>query len=330
MTPYGLMRASPYSHPHNVARSLSLAAVKQGVKRDAKGDTVLAQINPHEAAMLIAAGGSGRRDPRTGIIHFDPTGGSNAGGAGHAGDSGNMGGKGGGGGNANSGGTGRIGGGGGFGPGHSGGGISGGDTRADPGMPGGGTSNPSFGGSGAVGASYAGHAYNPGMNINLGRTLDGLALGLIPGAGIALSAANSLFGPSWGPSLNIGSGWSPGSGSATSTADGNGMFGPAGMGRSPTNIGQNGGGQGFQGGLGSVAGAPGSPAGPVGTPGGAGQPGAPGAIGGPGAALGGVMAGLPSQQSLPLQQNPYMPWRQFMSYQNPANLGALPFTTPYG
>jgi len=318
MTPYSLMRASPYSHPHNVARSLSLAAVKQGIKRDAKGDTVLAQINPHEAAMLIAAGGSGRRDPRTGIIHFDPTGGSNAGGAGHAGDSGNMGGKGGGG-------SGSIGGGIG-----GGGRIAGGDTRADPGMPGGGTSNPSFGGSGAIGGDYRGHAYNPGMNINLGRTLDGLALGLIPGAGIALSAANSLFGPSWGPSLNIGSGWSPGSGSATSTANGNGMFGPMGQGGSPlasqNRLGQDG--RPLAGG--GVPGAPGGSVGPAGAPGSTGQPGAPGATGGPGAALGGVTAGLPGQQPLPLQQNPYMPWRQFMSYQNPANLGALPFTTPYG
>src|ERR1043166_1825063 len=132
MTPYGLMqRASPYGHPHNVARGLTLAAVKAGVKRDAKGDTVLAQINPHEAAMLIAAGGSGRRDPRTGIIHFDPTGGSNAGGARHAGDGGSGGGTGGGGNNDGAG---------------SGGGAYSGTHASGPGYGSGPSGSPSGGG----------------------------------------------------------------------------------------------------------------------------------------------------------------------------------------
>lgn len=319
MTPYSIMaRMSPYAHPHAVAQSITLASVKRGAARDPHGDTVLAQINPHEAAMLRAAGGSGRVDAR-GITHFDPPGGSNAGGAGHAGDSGNNGGKGGGG-------SGSIGGG------LGGGRIAGGDTRADPGMPGGGTSNPSFGGSGAVGGNYAGHAYNPGMNINLGRTLDGIALGLIPGAGMILSGANSLFGPSWGPSLNIGSGWSPGSGGPTATANGNGMFGPMGSSHlSGANIGQQGGWSGDPRGQMAGTGVPGAPGSPAGVPAAAVPPSVPAPIGGPPMPPGVGVAGLPPQ--LPPQapqQNPYMPWRQFMSYQNPANMGALPFTTPYG
>jgi hypothetical protein len=318
VTPYGLMqRSSPYAHPHDVARGLTLAAVKQGVRRDAKGDTVLAQINPHEAAMLIAAGGSGRRDTQTGIIHFDPVGGSNAGGAGHGGDSGNMGGKGGGGGNASSGGTGQIGGGGGFGPGHAMGGSAGNSTysgthASGPGFGSGPTGSPS-GGYGQYGSNGG---YNGGINLNLGKTLDGLALGMIPGAGMALSGLNTAFGPTWGPSLNIG-GTTNGyqiSGDKTGTYSLGGSGAPGHI----NGPGQNGGGQG------GWAGQPGSPGGtgtPAGAPGGTLPGGAP-------LPAGGLPPISPPQTFQPPQQNPYMPWRQFMAYQNPADLGALPFALP--
>ena len=35
------------------------------------GDTVLAHINPREAAMLKARGGRGSRNPETGLLEFD-------------------------------------------------------------------------------------------------------------------------------------------------------------------------------------------------------------------------------------------------------------------
>lgn len=305
MTPYSLgARISPYQHPHNIARSLSLAAVKEGVKRDAKGDTVLAQINPHEAAMLIAAGGSGRRDPQTGIIHFDPPGGSNAGGAGHAsgGDGGGMGG----GGN-----------GGGYGGNQGSGGYTG--THASgPGYGQGPTGSPSGGG-----GQYGSHGgYMGGMNVNLGRTLDGIALGMIPGAGLGLSAANSVFGPGWGPSLNIG-GTTNG---YNISGDKTGTYGLGGWGNGPSNVGANvgsnndGGWRGQMGGIGSSGAPAGGPAATVAAPAPTGPAVPPPAALPPGA--------LPQQPFIPPMANPYMPWRQFMAYQNPANLGALPFALP--
>lgn len=39
-----------------------------------RGDTILAHINPREAALLKAHGGSGRRNPHTGLLSFDPDG----------------------------------------------------------------------------------------------------------------------------------------------------------------------------------------------------------------------------------------------------------------
>lgn len=198
------------------------------------GDTMLAHINPMEALALKRMGGAGTINPRTGLRQFDPTGGSNAGGAGHAGDSGHMGGMG-------DGGPGHVGGGGGFGPGHGGAGIAGGDTRADPGMPGGGTSNPSFGGSGMIGGDYRGHAYNPGVNVNLGRLIGG-GLGSIFGGPLGGALLGGIGGAITGDT-NIGGGWSPGSGGPTATADGNGLFGGGGPNNAGSNTGQNGGGQ---------------------------------------------------------------------------------------
>jgi hypothetical protein len=58
------------------------AAAVQAAGR--KGDKILAHINPHEAAMLKAAGGSGSRNPRTGLLEFSDVGadGDGSGGAG--------------------------------------------------------------------------------------------------------------------------------------------------------------------------------------------------------------------------------------------------------
>lgn len=47
-----------------------------------KGDTILAHINPKEAAMLKRAGGSGSKNPKTGLLEFwgnDPEGNADAG-----------------------------------------------------------------------------------------------------------------------------------------------------------------------------------------------------------------------------------------------------------
>lgn len=51
-------------------------------KMGQKGDTILAHINPEEAAMLKAMGGSGERHPKTGLLQFndnDPEGNADAG-----------------------------------------------------------------------------------------------------------------------------------------------------------------------------------------------------------------------------------------------------------
>src|SRR5688572_31257755 len=67
------------------------------------GDTILAHINRQEAAMLKASGGSGTRNPSTGLLEFGGGGGTING----AGGSGNVGG--GGRGNARGGGIGNTG-----------------------------------------------------------------------------------------------------------------------------------------------------------------------------------------------------------------------------
>lgn len=59
-------------------------------------DTILAHINPEEAALLKRLGGSGRVDPITGALHFDDGGdGGDSGDSGNSGDSGDSGGWGG-------------------------------------------------------------------------------------------------------------------------------------------------------------------------------------------------------------------------------------------
>lgn len=78
------------------------SALLRIVRADPHGDTILAQINPQEAAILKARGTShtGDINPRTGIRDFDPhSTGNNPGGAGNTGSS-NNGGNGGGGGRA--------------------------------------------------------------------------------------------------------------------------------------------------------------------------------------------------------------------------------------
>ena len=45
--------------------------IRNAGKKTAGGDTVLAHITPAEAARLKAEGGSGRKDPVTGLPHFD-------------------------------------------------------------------------------------------------------------------------------------------------------------------------------------------------------------------------------------------------------------------
>lgn len=79
----------------------NLGGLKRAVASDPHGDTVLAQINPDEAAILKARGTSstGAVNPKTGIRDFDPhSAGNNPGGAGNAGGNSNSGGGGGGGG----------------------------------------------------------------------------------------------------------------------------------------------------------------------------------------------------------------------------------------
>lgn len=359
MTPYGLgARISPYAHPHDVARSITLAAVKQGAAKDPKGDTVLAQINPHEVAMLIAAGGSGRIDPRTGIQHFDPSGGSNAGGAGHAGDGGDGGGDGGG---------------------NNGGGISGGDARM--GAPssgnayGGGYTGNTGGGNGSLmgGASGAYNSVsqlgirdpitsaslaNQGMYSNdsgplglVGRALLGLGYmdptamnlkGLMAGQappstpdtgfdapGMALGIGGMFAGMPlgaayYGAKKALGASSDFGMVDVGNWGNMNSSSGTPGMNNAGGNNGSNNG-QGNNGGRPWMP--PAVPGVPPGAPGGQMPPPAPAVPPAPPqvALPPGV---LPPQPFIPPGQNPYMPWRQFMAYQNPANLGALPFATP--
>ena len=46
-------------------------ALREAQSLGRNGDTILAHINPREAAMLKRAGGSGTRNPRTGLLQFD-------------------------------------------------------------------------------------------------------------------------------------------------------------------------------------------------------------------------------------------------------------------
>lgn len=338
MTPYALgARISPYAHPHAVAQSISLAAVKRGVRRDPKGDTILAQINPREAAMLRAAGGADRVDSR-GIRHFYP----GAGGAGGMG----LGGAGGEAGSDPSGrGSGNGGGGNGGGYGPVMGGASGAYNSAsqlaarDP-ITSASLANQRTYGSDSGPLGYLGRAFlglgymdptdmnraaltsgvapptspdtgfdAPGMALGIGGALAGLPLGAGYLAGKTLFGAPKDFGMvdigNWG---NMGS-WGGG---------------PSNVG---SNVGATGGGQhnGPGGSFGPgritapVPTLPQPPAVPAGPPV-AEQP--PGGVAG----IPGLPGGVPPNPAM----NPYMPWRQFMNYQNPANLGALPFATPYG
>ena len=363
MTPYGFSaRISPYARPHDIARSISLAAVKRGVKRDPKGDTVLAQINPHEAAMLIAAGGSGRVDSR-GIQHFAEGGalggGANAGNA----SGGGSGGGGNAGGNQGSGGySGTHAGGPGYGSGPSGspsggggqygrggnGSIMGGASGAynstsqlaarDPitsaSLANQGTYNNSSGPLGWLGRAMLGLGYmdpttmdrqalmsgaTPSTSPDVGFDAPGMALGVggmfagVP-LGAAYLAGKTLFGaPKDFGMVNVGNWGNMG-----------GWSGPSNVG---SNVGSNNG-QGNRGGQwfrpqNDMWQQTPSPSRPPIMP-----PTPPAAI--PPVVPPAGTSGLPGAIPPSMVQNPYMPWRQFMSYQNPANLGALPFATPYG
>lgn len=159
----------------NVQALLSNPATEHAIahalaRKGNRGDSMIAHINPAEAAMLRQAGGSGTINPRTGLLQFDPTGGSNAGGAGHAGDSGNNGGRGGGG-------SGTIGGG-------VGTGNRGPLGQGDAPIHTAGTSSP-LGGAptgdyAGVGSTYQG-ANSSYANRSFGDQALGLALGMIPG-----------------------------------------------------------------------------------------------------------------------------------------------------
>jgi hypothetical protein len=68
--------------------------VQKAGHKNTPQDSVLAHINPDEARLLKALGGSGRKDPKTGLRHFDGWGGDGGGGdagAGGSGDGGNSG-----------------------------------------------------------------------------------------------------------------------------------------------------------------------------------------------------------------------------------------------
>ena len=58
---------------------------KAGFKNSGQ-DSVLAHISPMEAMLLKARGGSGRRDPKTGLLHFDDGGDGGGFGGGFGGD----------------------------------------------------------------------------------------------------------------------------------------------------------------------------------------------------------------------------------------------------
>lgn len=216
------------------------------------GDSLLAHLNPAEAQMLKQAGGSGTVNPKTGLLQFDPTGGSNAGGAGHAGDSGHNGGTG-------DGGSGHIGGG----LGGDNGGYNG-QGRGFSG-PAGGTQSGPYGGhlggntaGGAQMGSAAAYAHTGGIDVNPGRTVGGLlgsALG--PLGGILGSLAGGWASDQLGGNFTIG-------GTDNRISDG----APGGWGGgSPGNVGANNG----QNGEGQRPGNPGSPGSP-GSPTSGGQP----------------------------------------------------------
>lgn len=250
-----------------IAHLLANPQLRAGIERALaargnRGDTMIAHLNPVEAAMLQRAGGSGSVNPRTGLRQFDPPGGSNAGGAGHAGDSGNNGGNGGG--NAGDGNGGYSG---------QGRGFSG---------PAGGTMGGPYGGhlggntaSGAQMGSAGAYATTGGLNVNPGRVLGGaLGMGLGPLGGLLGGLVGGWASDKLGGNFNIG-------GTDNRIGASMGMGGSSGgWGGGQNNAGGNNGGQGQGNGMG---GGSGNPAGPPGgsLPGGAVAPaGAPSGSGG--------------------------------------------------
>lgn len=55
----------------NTTQIKKAAGLLEQIGSHGSPDTVLAHITPQEAAMLKAKGGSGRRDPKTGLLHFE-------------------------------------------------------------------------------------------------------------------------------------------------------------------------------------------------------------------------------------------------------------------
>ncbi len=284
---------------HILRNPAQRAAIERALAaRGVHGDSMIAHINPQEAGLLKQAGGAGTINPKTGLLQFDPTGGSNAGGAGHAGDSGNNGGKGGGG-------SGSIGGGlGGYnGQGRGatmapGGGLVGGDLAND------GSTRPGESAFHAADAAYNGsfmaHAFGAKPSLtnsasyadgtwHTGGSLPGAIAGLasgafMPGSGMVVGPAvgaiaramgigdTVLGGPGAPASEGMMKGMGIG-GSAGNPYGGGGGWGSGGPNNAGGNVGQNGGGQ-HDGSMGSP-GSPGSPNGPGGAPAPGGTP-APG------------------------------------------------------
>lgn len=211
---------------HNPSNRMALARALAA--RGNHGDTVLAHINPQEAALLKARGGVGTQNPRTGLLQFweDGGGAGNSAGA-DSGHQGNGNGGGNNGGNSNGG------------DGNQGSGGYTGTHASGPGFGSGPVNSPS-GGYGQYGSNGG---YNGGITVNPGRSLVSLGLGMIPGIGPILSGANSMFGPTIGPSLNIGGTTNGYSISGDKTGVYGLGFGGGGPSNVGNNVGQNGGGQ---------------------------------------------------------------------------------------
>ncbi len=217
----------------------SRAAIERALaSRGSHGDSLLAHINPQEAARLKAMGGVGSRNPKTGLLQFYP-GDGGAGGMGLGGSGGETGSD-----------PGGLGNGGGNGGGHDSGGYTG--THASgPGFGSGPTNSPS-GGYGQYGSNGG---YNGGITINSGKTaLKGLGALLGP-VGTVLAGGYGLLGPDFGPSLNIG-GTTNG---YNINGDKTGVYGLGGFGNGSSNVGNNvgangGGHNGNDGGLGQNGG----------------------------------------------------------------------------
>ena len=65
------MNLPPYAHGGSVADDHVKHALRLAQSMGRGGDTILAHINPKEAAMLKAMGGSGKINPRTGLMEFE-------------------------------------------------------------------------------------------------------------------------------------------------------------------------------------------------------------------------------------------------------------------